>query len=328
MTKVLVTGGSGFIGGHLARRLVERGDEVHLVDNLSRGRRDRDLEDLLESPRVALLERDLLQPGALDDLDRDYELVFHLAAIVGVANVLEAPARVLRENVALLVPLLDFAREQADLRRLVFASTSEVYAGTLELGTLPVPTPESAPITMPDLRHPRTSYMLSKVYGEALCLHAGVPATVVRPHNVYGPRMGLAHVIPELLQRAHAAEDGGKLQVYSVDHRRTFCHVSDAVEMLLRAAEEPRCAGEALNVGSQSPEVRIGHLAELIVRVVGRELEIEPLPATPGSPVRRCPDMSKTTELTGYSAGVGLEEGVRDTYDWYRENAFAAAAPG
>ena len=325
MSKVLVTGGSGFIGGHLARRLVERGDEVHLVDNFSRGRRDRDLEELLESPGVRLLERDLLEPDALAGLDRDYELVFHLAAIVGVANVLEAPERVLRENVALLLPLLDFAREQGRLGRFVFASTSEVYAGTLELGTLPVPTPETAPLTLPDLRHPRTSYMLSKLYGEALCLQSGVPATVVRPHNVYGPRMGLAHVIPELLQRAHAAEDGGTLQVYSVDHRRTFCHVDDAVEMLLRAAGEPRCEGEALNLGTQSPEVRIGELAELIVRVVGRELEIEPLPATPGSPVRRCPDMSKTSELTGYSARVGLEEGVRDTYAWYRENAFAPA---
>jgi UDP-glucose 4-epimerase len=326
VTKVLITGGGGFIGTHLARHLAERGDEAHLLDNFARGRRDRDLEDLLTRPGVRLVERDLLEPGALEDLDRDYGLIFHLAAIVGVANVLEAPYRVLRDNVALLVALLDFAAGQASLDRLVFASTSEVYAGTLEHGSLPIPTPESAPIILPDLHHPRTSYMLSKLYGEAVCLQSGLPVTTIRPHNVYGPRMGLSHVIPELLQRAHAAADGDRLEVYSVDHRRTFCHVSDAVEMISRAAEEPRCAGEALNVGSEHPEIRIGELADLVVRVVGKELVVEPLPPTAGSPLRRCPDMSKTAELTGYTSRVGLEEGVRQTYDWYRENLFAAAA--
>jgi nucleoside-diphosphate-sugar epimerase len=326
MTKVLITGGGGFIGTHLARRLAEPGNEVHLLDNFARGRRDRDLEELLERPGVRMVERDLLEPGALEDLDRDYGLIVHLAAIVGVANVLEAPYRVLRDNVALLVPLLEFAGEQPSLERLVFASTSEVYAGTLELGTLPIPTPEDAPIAVPDLRKPRTSYMLSKLYGEALCLQSGLPVTVIRPHNVYGPRMGLAHVIPELLQRAHAAADGERLEVYSVEHRRTFCHVDDAVEMIVRAAQEPRGAGEVINIGSERPEVRIGDLAELIVRVVGRELAIEPLPATPGSPVRRCPDMSKTRALTGHEAEVTLEDGVRRTYDWYRQNLFAAAA--
>jgi nucleoside-diphosphate-sugar epimerase len=326
VTKVLITGGGGFIGSHLGRRLAERGDEVHLLDNFARGRRDRDLDDLLARPGVRLVERDLLEPGALEDLDRDYGLIFHLAAIVGVANVLEAPGRVLRDNVALLVALLDFAAVQSSLGRLVFASTSEVYAGTLEHGSLPIPTPESAPVILPDLHHPRTSYMLSKLYGEALCLQSGLPVTIIRPHNVYGPRMGLSHVIPELLQRAHAAADGDRLEVYSVDHRRTFCHVSDAVEMVSLAAEEPRCAGEALNVGTEQPEIRIGELADLVVRVVGKELVVGPLPPTAGSPLRRCPDMSKTAELTGYTSRVGLEEGVRQTYDWYRENLFPAAA--
>jgi nucleoside-diphosphate-sugar epimerase len=326
VTKVLITGGCGFIGTHLARSLAERGDEVDLLDNFARGRRDRDLEDLVARPGVRLVECDLLEPAALEGLDRDYGLIFHLAAIVGVANVLEAPYAVLRDNVGLLVPLIEFAARQTGLHRLVFASTSEVYGGALEQGSLPIPTPESVPIVLPDLDRPRTSYMLSKVYGEALCQQSGLPVTVIRPHNVYGPRMGLAHVIPELLQRAHEAEEGGRLEVYSVDHRRTFCHVSDAVEMIVRSAGQPSAVGEALNIGTQRPEVRIGELADLIVRVVGRKLEVEPLPATPGSPLRRCPDMSKTAELTGYVAGVGLEEGVRDTYDWYRQNLFAATA--
>jgi nucleoside-diphosphate-sugar epimerase len=324
MSRVLITGGGGFIGAHLARFLADQGDEIDLVDDLSRGRLDTDLMALQERPNVRLLEKDMLAPGALDDLEGGYGLIFHLAAIVGVANVLEAPERVLRRNVELLVQALDLAARQDALERFVFASTSEVYAGTLELGTLPLPTPEDAPLTVPDPQLPRTSYMLSKIFGEAMSFQSGLPVTVVRPHNVYGPRMGLAHVIPELLQRAHAAEEGGRLEVYSVDHRRTFCHISDAVEMMTRAARATEGAGQTLNLGKQSPEITIGELAGLIVEVVGKDLEIEPLPSHPGSPARRCPDMTRTTEVTEYVAEVSVEDGVRNTYDWYRTNVFEA----
>jgi nucleoside-diphosphate-sugar epimerase len=325
VSKVLITGGGGFIGGHLAGRLERDGHEVHLVDNFARGVADRDLEALLERPSVSLLERDLLDPAAVADLDDDYDLIFHLAAIVGVANVLGRPYDVLHQNMVLLLNLLDLAQRQRDLGRFVFASTSEIYAGTLEAFDLPVPTPETSPITVPDVRLPRTSYMLSKLYGEALCLQADLPATIVRPHNFYGPRMGLSHVIPELLQRAHDAADGDRLEVYSVDHRRTFCFIDDAIELLRLTAESPDCVDEQLNVGREGPEVEIGELARLVVEVVGRDLEIVALPATAGSPPRRAPDMTKTTRLAGYAAQVDLADGVRRTYDWYREKVFGGA---
>jgi len=326
MKKALITGGSGFIGSHLARRLLDDGYAIDLMDNFSRGRRDEDLETLINEPGVRLIERDLLEAEALAGEQDDYRLIFHLAAIVGVANVLDGPYRVLEDNAVLLMRVLDFARRQRALERFVFASTSEVYAGSLELSLLPVPTPETAPIALPSLAHARTSYMLSKLYGEALCLQSGLPVTLVRPHNVYGPRMGLAHVIPELLQRAHETPDGGTLGVFSVDHRRTFCYVDDAVEIVSRVAQSPHCVGEVLNVGSQRPEVRIGDLARVVLEIVGREATIEPLAPTPGSPSRRCPDVSKATELTGHEAKVSLEQGIRSTYAWYRERVFAPAA--
>jgi UDP-glucuronate decarboxylase len=325
MTKVLLTGGAGFIGSHLARQLVERGWKFDLVDDFSRGSDDDVIASLRRSGAVRLLERDLRQPGALDDCDDDYDYVVHLAAIVGVANVVGRPYDVLWANVAMTERTLALARRQRSLQRYLFASTSEVYSGTLEKFDLPVPTPERTPLALPDLDRPRTTYMLSKLYGEAMCQQAGVPFTIVRPHNVYGPRMGLAHVIPELLQRAHAARDG-RLEVFSVEHSRTFCFVDDAVELVARALESDRCRGETLNVGTQAPEVTIGELAALIVDVVGRDLEIVPRPATPGSPVRRCPDMSRTRELTGYASRVGLQEGVRRTYEAYRTHVFERAA--
>jgi nucleoside-diphosphate-sugar epimerase len=323
--RALITGGCGFIGSHLAARLVAAGHEVDLVDDFSRGVADDDLRALLERPGVELLERDLLDPQAVAALDREYELVFHLAAILGVANVLRRPYDVLERNVAMTVNVLDLAARQRSLGRLVFASTSEVYAGTLEQFGLEIPTPESSPITVPDVARPRTSYMLSKLYGEALCIQSGLPVTMIRPHNVYGPRMGMSHVIPELLQRAHGASDGDRLEVYSVDHRRTFCYVEDAVEMIALAATSPECEGEVLNVGKEGPEVEIGKLAELVIGTVGRDLAVDPQPATPGSPARRAPDMSKTKALTRYSARVEVDEGLRRTYRWYEANVFGGA---
>ncbi len=319
---VLITGGAGFVGYHLARHLAENGYRVDLVDNFARGVRDGDLDRLAASPRVRLVDVDLRQAGALSGTGTGYRTIFHLAAIVGVAHVLERPDEVLRDNVAMLIETLDCARRQTALDRFVFASTSEVYAGTLEHFGLPLPTPETTPLTVPDLARPRTSYMLSKLYGEALCHHAGIPFTILRPHNVYGPRMGLSHVVPELLQRAHEARD--VLEVFSINHRRTFCFVDDAVEVLMRAAETPACAGETLNLGSDGPEVAIGELAELIVNVVGKRLRIAAGPDTAGSPERRCPDLHRTTELTGYHPRTTLRDGILETYTWYRANVFAS----
>ena len=327
MGKVLVTGGAGFVGGFLAKALAAQGDTVHLVDNLARGRRDAFLIELLASPNVRLFERDLLQPEALSDLDADYTQVFHFAAIIGVQHVLRRPYPTLRDNVLLLDTAIAFARRQPRLRRFVFASTSEVYAGSLELGMLPIPTAEDTPLAVAPLDQPRTSYMLSKIYGEAMVRQAGLAFTIVRPHNFYGPRMGMSHVIPQLLERAYRAAPGGILEVFSVDHRRTFCFIDDAVEMVVRAAKAASCEGQVLNVGNESPELTIGELAEMIVRVVGRNLTIVPRPATPGSPERRCPDMSRLRQLTGYAARIPLEEGVRRTYDWYRPMVFEGGEP-
>jgi nucleoside-diphosphate-sugar epimerase len=324
--KTLITGGAGFIGVHLARRLEQAGHTLHLVDNFARGVEDGELRALAQSPRVKLFKKDVLAPNALDDLGTDYDYVYHLAAIIGVSNVLKRPFAVLGDNVTMLLSLLGFARKQTNLRRFVFASTSEVYAGLLENFTLPIPTPESVALGLPDLKHPRTSYMLSKIYGEALCHQSGLPFTLVRPHNFYGPRMGLSHVVPELLKRAYAAKDGDSLEVFSVDHRRTFCFIEDAVTMLDLAASSERCLGETLNLGTEAPEVSIGELAQKVIDCVGRRLSIVAKPATPGSPARRCPDMTKTAELTGYRSRVSLDEGIARTFDWYRQNVFDGTA--
>ncbi len=320
--KALITGGAGFIGYHLARELLDYGYEIVLADNFARGVKDRFLQELFNHPRVTFVSTDLLQRENVMELDRDFDYMYHLAAVIGVQNVLDHPYDVLQRNVELLFHMIALAGMQKSLKRFVFASTSEIYAGTLQYFEMEIPTPENTPLTVTDLNHPRTSYMLSKIYGEALLYQSGLPFTIVRPHNFYGPRMGMSHVIPELLKKAYELEHGQELEVFSVEHKRTFCYISDAVRMIRLLAEHEDSVGQAYNVGNEAPEITIYEAAGLVLQAVHKHAGVKAGPVAPGSPARRCPCMKKTTACIGYSGQVSLEEGIKKTFEWYREYIF------
>ncbi|HEY8278687.1 MAG TPA: NAD-dependent epimerase/dehydratase family protein [Bdellovibrionota bacterium] len=320
--KILLTGGAGFIGFHLGRFLADKGHEVHLLDSFYRGVRDPDLAELVKQPNVKLIEADLETQQFVNQCANDYDFIYHLAAVIGVSKVLSEPFNVLSKNFVLLMNALELAKRQKNLQRFVFFSTSEVYAGTLAYFGIELPTPESTPLTSMDVTSARSSYMLSKIYGEGMCAHSGVPHTIIRPHNIYGPRMGLSHVIPELLQKGYNAPTGAAIDVFSVSHSRTFCYISDAVEMITRLAESPAGLNGTFNVGNETPEVKIGQLAETVFAVVEKQQKVNAQADTPGSPARRCPSMSKTKSATQYEGKVGLREGILHTYDWYRKNVF------
>jgi UDP-glucose 4-epimerase len=321
MKKILITGGAGFIGYHLANNLLNKGHKIDLVDNFARGIKDSFLLELSKNENVNLFDIDVLDKSAVDKLDKDYDIVYHLAAIIGVQHVLKHPFDVLSKNYDLLQNIILFGKKQEKLSRLVFFSTSEIYAGTLKYYSMKIPTPEDTPLTITELAENRTSYMLSKIYGEALCLHSGLPITIVRPHNFYGPRMGLSHVVPELLKKAYFTNENS-LDVYSTSHKRTFVYIEDAVEMISRLAEAQIALGQAYNIGNQSPEITIEEVAKNIIKIVGKDLRINPMPETAGSPTRRCPDMTKTFNATGYEAKVDVYSGISKTFEWYKTNVF------
>lgn len=320
--KVLITGGVGFLGGHLARSLALEGHDVTLLDNFRRGVRDHFIDSCINELGVKVMQADLLDEATLEHLPNDFTHVYHLAAIIGVVYVLQRPYEVLADNTKMTDNVIRLCHRQEKLQRLLFSSTSEVYAGSLIYIDMLIPTPEITPIALTGLDQPRTSYMLSKIYGEAMCNMSGLPVTNVRLHNVYGPRMGMSHVIPELLFKAWKAKDGDRLDVSSVDHSRTFCYVSDAVRMIRALAEADSGLRQTVNIGNESPEISIGELAKVVASTVDRNLKLVPQPATPGSPSRRCPKTGLLKELTGVSGEVSLKEGVRQTYDWYLANVF------
>ena len=319
MGRVLILGGGGFIGYHLARRLVSDGAHaITLVDDLSRGRMDPELSALVGRPEVRFVAGDLTDRGTWAALPHGWDQVYMLAAVVGVRHAEQDPSRVIRVNTLAVLELLGWLRSDDGV--LFFASTSETYASGVAAGTLPVPTPEGVPLSVGDVTNPRFSYAASKILGESAIIHGaprrGVPFVIGRFHNVYGPRMGTDHVIPELSLRALRGAD--PFTVFGPEQERAFCHVGDAVDAVLRLVATPAAHGAIVNVGNDKEVTRISDLAALILKLANLMPRLDPRPAPAGSVARRCPDLERLRRLTGVQPRVPLEDGVRETFEWYR----------
>jgi nucleoside-diphosphate-sugar epimerase len=320
--KVLITGGAGFIGLHLANSLLKNHHKVDLLDNFSRGKLDDELNLLSQNSQMSIINADLQENNLINQLDTDYDLIFHFAAMLGVQNVLDQPYKVLDLNMLLTSNAISIAKQQKSLDCFIFSSTSEVYAGSLENNLLDIPTKESSLIVLPERQKPRTSYMLSKLYGEAMCIHSSIPYLIMRPHNIYGPRMGMSHVIPQLIEKAYKETNNGMLNVYSLEHTRTFCYVEDAVEQMYALILNKKSRNQIYNIGCQFPEITIEELSNKIVKLIGKKLFLNSLGTSEGSPSRRCPDMSNTNSMINYANKISIDEGLRLTYNWYIKNYF------
>jgi UDP-glucuronate decarboxylase len=317
--RILVTGGAGFVGFHLATRLSEdESDEITIVDDFSRGRLDPELDGLAAKTNVRVQAADLTNPDSWQALGGGFDEVYHLAALIGVEHVLTRPQEVVRINALATIYLLEWLiRGGGD--RLVFTSTSEAYAWTRQFHELPVPTPEDVPLSLTDLADPRSSYAGSKIFGELAvqqyCRMHGLSFAVVRYHNVFGPRMGFEHVIPQLLERALGGEN--PLGVYSADHTRAFCFVSDGVAATIGAMREPAANQQTINVGNDREEIRIADLAARLLAVAGIEATLVPRTAANDPIERRCPDLRRAGAILGYVPEVTLDEGLARTVAWY-----------
>ncbi|HVX99393.1 MAG TPA: SDR family NAD(P)-dependent oxidoreductase [Pseudorhodoplanes sp.] len=322
--RILVTGGSGFIGSALVRRLVREGHEVHVFDDNSRGRprRLRDVEN-----DVRFVRGDIRDAAAVEAAIGKVEEVHHLAYVNGTEFFYSAPELVLEVGVKGMINVLDGCRRRG-IGTLILASSSEVYQ------TPPrTPTDENVPLVVPDLANPRYSYGGGKIISELMAVHYGRKffdrVLIFRPHNVYGPDMGFEHVIPQFVLRlkAQAARHGGPVPFSiqgSGSETRSFCHVEDLVDGVLAM----RALGEHLNVYhiGTTEEITIADLAFRVARAAGLDISLQPGPVRSGSTARRCPDISKLGKL-GYKPRVTLAEGLPPTVRWYWEHADLAPQP-
>lgn len=316
--KVLIIGGAGFIGMNITQELASKGYQITIADNFFRGKMDEDLKEIVEKNGIRVVSDDFTKENAFSALDEDYDYVYMLASVVGVEYTEKIPNELIRINTQLILNTLEWIKN-TQCKKVLFTSTSECYAGTIEAFGYEIPTPETVPVCIEDITHPRFTYAVTKMLGESGFIQYSkvydFECTIVRYHNVYGPRMGFKHVIPQVVQRFLKEENPFK--VYGFDQTRAFNFIDDAVRGTIGAMESEKTNGEILHIGDMNSEITIEELVHYIGSLVEFEGEYERQEAHSGSVSRRCPDTSKAEQLIGYKPVVGWKEGVKKTVDWY-----------
>jgi UDP-glucose 4-epimerase len=309
--KFLVTGGAGFIGSHLSETLITRGNEVVIIDNQSTGS-VRNLSGI--SAKVKLITGDILNKTLLEKYVAEADYVVHLAAALGVFNIVNKPLQSLKTNIQGTENILELADKYR--KPVLIASTSEVYGKN-----------DKVPLNEEDDRiigHPlksRWSYSEAKAVDESLAyfyyLENKLPIRIVRFFNTVGPRQvgQYGMVVPRFVAAAIRNEP---IQVYgSGDQIRCFCHVSDAIRALLLVIGSDEAIGQVFNVGNNQ-QISIMDLAKKVIEIIGSKSEIKRIPYTEAYPEgfedmqRRVPDISKIKQVLGWEPKIHLDQIIKD----------------
>jgi UDP-glucose 4-epimerase len=322
--KILITGGTGFIGSHLADRLLEMGEEVYAIDDLSTGSL-KNVEHLQDNSRFHLVVDTVLHEAVMNELVFKCDQIYHMAAVVGVKQIMNRPVETLDTNVKGTEMVLKLANRHK--RKVLIASTSEVYGKVMDGENSGLLT-EDTDRLMGSTTKRRWAYACSKALDEFLALayyeEKKLPVVVVRLFNTVGPRQTGQYgmVIPNFVQKALINKP---IVVHGDGNQsRSFTHISDVVEALIDLMAEPKAEGLVINVGG-TEEVTIKELALLVKEMAGSESSIEYIPYEkaygPGfeDMKRRCPDISRIKELVGFEPKIDLRGIVQSVIDYYKK---------
>jgi UDP-glucose 4-epimerase len=315
--KALITGGAGFIGSHLAEQLLQRGHEVGVIDNLSTGSIE-NISHLKSAPGFSyVIDTIDNEPLLAEWIDRS-DVVFHLAAAVGVKLIVERPVHTIETNVHGTEVVLKHANKKKKL--VVLASTSEVYGKSTD-----VPFRENAELVLGATSKHRWAYACSKLLDEFLALaywkERKLPVVVVRLFNTVGPRQTGQYgmVLPTFVRQALG---GQPITVFGDGRQsRSFTYVGDVVEALIALASEPRAVGEVFNIGNTG-EVTISHLAERVKTLTSSESLIQYIPYDQAYETgfedmpRRVPDISKVKALIGFQPKLELDDMIKSVIEY------------
>jgi len=316
--RIVITGGAGFIGTTLARRLVEANDVVAL-DNLHRDALSG--TELAEHPNFGFHQVDVLDADAVKELTLGATHIVHCAGIAGVDTVLRMPVQTMRVNIIGTYNVLEAAAATLDsLERIIDFSTSEVF------GTHAFNVSEGQVSTIGSVGEARWTYAVSKLAGEHMA-HAyhdelGVPSVTVHPFNVYGPGQIGGGAIRAFIETALAGRD---LTIHGDGSQiRAWTYVDDMVDGVLLCLERPEAVGQTFNIGNPRSTVTIFDLAHRIKRLMDYEGEIVHVPLEYVDVELRIPNVEKARELLGWEPKVELDEGLARTIAWYRERQTAS----
>ena len=316
---VLITGGAGFIGSHLADRLLADGHRLILVDDLSTGSLD-NIRHLLDEPRVQFVRESVRNASTMTPLVDRCDVVFHLAAAVGVQLIVDRPVHTIETNIHGSEVMLNLANKFG--RKIVLASTSEVYGKNDK-----VPFSEDDDTTLGPTRFTRWSYACSKMVDEFLALayhdQFRLPTLICRFFNTVGPRQTGQYgmVVPRFVRRALRNE---VLEIYGTgEQSRCFCNVADVVDALIKLIVCDEADGQVINIGT-TELTTIRQLAERVIELAGsksttRSLSYEEAYGRPfDDMLTRMPDLSKVERLIGYKPMYRLDETLRQIIDHER----------
>lgn len=311
--KIFMTGGAGFIGTALIGRLVEN-NEIVVYDTLQRNALKE--TDLLAHPNLTLVQGNVLDGKKLKEAIQGSDIIIHLAAIAGIDTVIKAPTMTMKVNMVGTYNVLEAAMSLDKIECFVNFSTSEVY------GPYAYKLQESDSTSAGAVGEARWTYAISKLAGEHLAYsyykEFGLPVVSIRPFNVYGPKQVGEGAIHVFVTRALRGED---IQIRGDgDQIRSWCYIDDTVDGILLTLEKKEAIGHVFNIGNPRGTITILSLAQKIVNICRSTSKIVHVPKTYVDVELRIPDIEKAKKILGYMPKVDLDEGLRRTISWYKEN--------
>lgn len=297
----LVTGGAGFIGKSLVLKLSEiRNSKITVLDRNNYN---------FKKKNINFIKSNLENPKILKKIKNNYDYIFHLAADLGVQNVIKFPIKSFNNNIITTQTIVEISKKQKKLKRLFFFSTSEIYTSLNSSGKMS----ESDKIFMPLIIHPRSSYWLSKITGEFLVIHSNVPYTIFRIFNIYGENMKNTHVIPSIFKKLSEK----KPTFENPSHSRCFMYINDAIDIFILSLKNA-FKNQIVNIANPSEEIKIGNLVKLIQKILKNNKKTRFRNVKNMSILRRMPSIKKLESLIGRKIKfTNLKKGLNILHKFY-----------
>ena len=316
--RIIVLGAAGFIGFHLSLELSKiKGVSLVIVDNHARGSNDIAYKNLSEMENVRAIDLDLSIESSYENLFQRGDYVINCAALNGTQNFYDFPVQVIRNSAMTSILAAEYG-SKIGINKYIYLGTPESYASGLELGIVTIPTPENVPLIIDSPLNIRWSYAASKTIGEVASManleQFGLNSIILRVHNIYGPRMGNNHVIPDLVEKFI----NGNFEVHGVNETRAFMYIDDLIQILVKFIfETNEFKNRIFHIGS-SKETHILDLAKLIMNELKIEGDIIPVKNFTGSVLRRLPDTTLLNDYVSYKE-TELKSGIQKYIEWYKK---------